>query len=63
MRYKLHHHQVAGHGDDVLSFLFIYFWGGGGEMSLFPSIICTIVAFSLNGEHVVRSFLPHGLDF
>ena len=35
------------------------------EMSLFPSIFCTISAFSLYGEYVVRSFLPcdHGLDF
>ena len=40
------------------------------EMSLFPSIFCTISAF-LYGEYVVRSFLPngvflpcdHGLDF
>ena len=41
------------------------------EMPLFPSIFCTIAAFSLNEEDVVRSFLPngvflpcnHGLDF
>ena len=42
------------------------------EMSLFPSIFCTIAAFSMYyGEYVVRSFLPndvflpygHGLDF
>ena len=41
------------------------------EMSLFPSIFCTIAVFSLYGEDVVRSFLPdgvfllcgHGLDF
>ena len=41
------------------------------EMSLFPSIFCTIAIFSLYGEYVVRSFLPdgvflpcdHGLDF
>ena len=41
------------------------------EMSLFPSIFCTISAFSLYGEYVARSFLPngvflpcdHGLDF
>ena len=41
------------------------------EMSLFPSIFCTISAFSLYGEYVVRSFFPngvflpcdHGLDF
>ena len=47
-------------------FLFLYL-----EMSLFPSIFCTISAFSLYGEYVVRSFLPngvflscdHGLDF
>ena len=47
-------------------FPFIYL-----EMSLFLSIFCTISAFSLYGEYVVRSFLPnsvflpcdHGLDF
>ena len=41
------------------------------EMSLFPSIFCTISVFSLYGEYVVRSLLPngvflpcdHGLDF
>ena len=41
------------------------------EMSLFPSILCSIAAFCLYGEYVVRSFLPngvflpcdHGLDF
>ena len=34
------------------------------EMSLFPSIcFCTISAFSLYGEYVVRSFLPDGLVF
>ena len=32
------------------------------EMSLFPSIFfCTISAFSLYGEYVVRSFLPDGV--
>ena len=31
------------------------------ELSLFPSIFCTIVAFSLNREYVVRSFLPNGI--
>ena len=41
------------------------------ETSLFTSIFCTISAFSLYVEYVVRSFLPngvflpcdHGLDF
>ena len=41
------------------------------EMSLFPSIFCTITVFSLYGEYGVRFFLPdgvfipcdHGLDF
>ena len=41
------------------------------EMSLFPSIFCTISALSLYGEYFVRSFLPngvflpcdHGVDF
>ena len=31
------------------------------EMSLFPSIFCTIAVFSLYGEYVVRSFLPNGV--
>ena len=41
------------------------------EMSLFPSIFCTIAVFSLYGEYAVRSSLPndvflhydHGLDY
>ena len=33
----------------------------GFFLSLFPSIFCTISAFSLYGEYVVRSFLPDGL--
>ena len=48
----------------VFHFLFL-------EISLFPSIFCTISAFSLHGEYVVSSFFPksvflpcnHGLDF
>ena len=31
------------------------------KMSLFPSISCITAAFSLNGEYVVRSFLPNGV--
>ena len=30
-------------------------------LSLFPSIFCTIFAFSLNGDYVVRSFLSDGV--
>ena len=37
----------------VLSFPFVSL-----EMSLFPSIFCTIAVFSLYGEYVVRSLLP-----
>ena len=37
-------------------FLFLFL-----EMSLFPSIFCTIPALSLYGEYVVRSFLPNGV--
>ena len=33
----------------------------GDQMSLFPSIFCTISTFSLYGEYVVRSFLPNGV--
>ena len=35
------------------------------ELLLFPSIFCTISAFSLYGEYVDGVFLPfdHGLDF
>ena len=48
----------------MLSFVYL-------EMSLFPSIFCTIAVFFLYGEYVVRFFLPdddflpcdHGLDF
>ena len=39
-------------------FLFIFL-----EMSLFPSIVCTIFAFYLYAEYVVRSFLPNGVFF
>ena len=41
----------------VYFFLFVYL-----EMSLFPSIFCTIPAFALYGEYVVRSFLPDGVS-
>ena len=37
-------------------FVFVYL-----EMSLFPSIFCTIAAFSLYGEYAVCSFLPNGV--
>ena len=37
-------------------FLFVYL-----EMSLFPSVFCTIAVFSLYGEYVVRSFLQDGV--
>ena len=40
----------------------MFFWGFF-EMSLFPSIFCTISAFSLSGEYVVRSFLPNGVFY
>ena len=54
------------HACFFLLFPFVYL-----EVSLFPSIFCTIAVFSLYGEYVVRSFLPngvflpcdHGLDF
>ena len=54
-------------GAPIATRVFFFFY----EMSLFPSIFCTISAFSLYGEYVVRSFLPdgvflpcdHGLDF
>ena len=54
------------------SFFFFFFSFVYLEVSLFPSIFCTIAAFALDGEFVVRSFffpngvfLPcdHGLDF
>ena len=31
------------------------------EMSLFSNICCTISAFYLYGEYVIRSFLPNGV--
>ena len=51
---------------DLFCFVFVFM-----EMSLFPSIFCTIAVFSLYGQDVVRFFLPndvflpcdHGLDF
>ena len=53
------------------SHTFVFFPFAYLEMSLFPSIFCTIAVFSLYGEYIVRSFLPdglfltcdHGLDF
>ena len=50
---------------------FIFCFTVYSEMSFFPSIFCTIAAFSLCEEYVVRPFLPngvflpcdHGLDF
>ena len=43
------------------SFFFFIFFVFCLEMSLFPSISCTIVAFSLYGVYAVRSFLPNGV--
>ena len=40
----------------VSFFLFVYL-----EMSLFPSISCTIAVFHSYGEYVVRFFLPEGI--
>ena len=45
------------------SFDMFLFWGGGGGMSLFPSIFCTIAVSSWNGEYAVRSFLPDGVFY
>ena len=36
---------------------------GGGKMSLFPIIFCTIAVFSLYGEYVVRFPLPGGVFY
>ena len=33
------------------------------EMSIFPSIVCTIAVFSLYGEYVVRFCLPDGVFY
>ena len=57
--------SIATRRVSFLLFSFVYL-----EMSLFLSIVCTIAVFPLNGEYVVRSFLPncvfltcdHGLD-
>ena len=54
-----------------LSFFFSFCLFGDVAFSEFIFIFCTIAAFSLYGEYVVRSFLPngvslpcdHGLDF
>ena len=45
--------------DSHTCFLFL----SGVFLSLFPSIFCTISAFSLYGEYVVPSFLPDGIFF
>ena len=42
-------------------FFFPFFFVYLEKMSLFPSIFCTISAFSLYKEYVVRSFLPDGV--
>ena len=44
-----------------VSFFFFFSFFVYVEMSPFPSIFCTISAFSLYGEYVVRSFLPDGV--
>ena len=41
-------------------FLFFHFCLFG-DAAFLPSIFCTVVAFSFNGEYVVRSFLPNGV--
>ena len=56
---------------DSHTYFFLSFPFVSLEMSLFPSIFCTIAFFSLYGEYAVRSFLPdgvllhcdHGLDY
>ena len=53
-------HPIATRFSFFFSFfpLFVYLFG---DRRFFPSISCTIAAFSLNGEYVVRSFFPCGL--
>ena len=46
-------------GAPIATRVCFYFFGE----SLFPSIFCTISAFSLYGEYVVRSFLPNVFFF
>ena len=43
-------------GGAHVRYVFVYL-----EMSLFPSVFCTVSAFPLYGEYVVRSFLPDGV--
>ena len=58
-------------GASIATRVFFFFPFVCLDMSPFPSMFCTIAGFSLNGEYVVRSFLPngvflpcdHGLDF
>ena len=46
-------------GAPIATFCFLHFLHL--EMSLFPSIFCTVAVFSLYGEYDVRSFLPDGV--
>ena len=49
---------IATRASLFLFFPFVYL-----EMSLFPSIFCSIAVFSLYGEYVVCFFLPDGVCF
>ena len=48
-------------GAPILKRVFFFFPFVYLKMLLFPSIFCTISAFSLYGEYVVRSCLPNGI--
>ena len=58
----LHHTYMQAPPDShtcfFLSFFLLSFPFVSLEMSLFPSIFCTVAAFSLNQAYVVRCFLP-----
>ena len=53
--------RYAGAPTATLFFSSSFFPFVHSEMSLFPTILCTIAVFSLYEEHVVRSFLPDGV--
>ena len=66
-------HTYALMGDFGLPwYVFVVLWNFFGEFSsgsraflatFFQRYTCTIAAFSLNGEYVVRFFLPNGVFY
>ena len=59
--YKVHTTGIFNILPSLSHVFFLFFPFVYSEMSLFPSIFLYITVFSLNGEYVVRSFLPDGV--